>query len=186
MDGDTDLLLVLLETSLPPPVVFSREELLEALIACDGDVQRAASSLTNNYKSVAHLVHKPSSKRKAETGLDSWIRNSKRPRPSDNDGSSDGNDAKSLSGGVDGLNSVAGPSTSRDPPRSTSPNGSAARSTPPPLLSFLRDNSPKSITKPRLPVLLLATSKAISEHTPTTLHTSILPAGQPIIMLPYT
>lgn len=205
--GDTDLLLVLLETSLPDGLVVKREELLEALVLADGDVQKAAEALTEAWtRSVASTLNsatagagsgaltkdtvgsKPRSKRKAETGLDGWVKNA-RPRvvsgaDSDVGQSSSskrqrGRDARlfQLSGDSDIL---AGSSTlSESKPRSK-PEGTP----PPPLMNFLRDKSPvkssstTSTSSARLPPLILMTPEMVSLHTPTTLHPSVLPAGQ--------
>lgn len=200
--GDTDLLLVLLESSLPEGLEIQREELLEALILADGDVQKAAEALTDAWTRSAALsgattfttasaqtskarssstkdalTSKPRSKRKAETGLDAWVKNARLRVSSDGDG-----DLKSRRERKDNDASpvevkndvVAGPSTSSKP-------RSKREGTPhPPLMNFLRDASPIKASIPalaRLPPLILMTPEMVSRHTPTTLHPSILPAG---------
>lgn len=222
--GDTDLLLVLLETSLPEGLEVKREDLLEALVREDGDVQKAAEALTDAWtRSTAStstspsvtvgsstqagtLVKdalKPRSKRKAETGLDGWVKNA-RPRVSaadsnDHEGSGSGSGSGSkrqrgstgdarifqLSGDSDILAGPSAPSPSPSKPPSTS-KPKREGTPPPPLMNFLRDKSPvkssatstsTSTAVLRLPPLILMTPEMVSRHTPTTLHPSVLPAG---------
>lgn len=206
--GDTDLLLVLLETSLPEELasVIKREELLEALVVAEGDVGKAAEALTRSCATTSSSTSsassstvkarstsgtvktkaaqsegsKPQSKRKAETGLDDWFKNARRRVVFEGDEAinppliREDRDA-SLAPTID--NAVAGPSTTP----ASRPRSKRQGTPPPPLSNFLKDNSPvKTSTSAvnRLPLLMLSTPEMVARHTPTTLHPSILPAGQ--------
>lgn len=175
MDEDTDVLLVLLETSLPPRLVLPKEELLEALISSGGDVELAAKTLDDALQGVAKAspARKPDSKRKARTGLDDWLRSSKRRLILED--SQCGDDAsksvppdKHRSSTLPAVSTV-GQNTANIRPVLTRPS---------PLAVILRDASPrKTYVIQRLPVLTLSTAETVANHTPTTLCTSILPAG---------
>lgn len=174
MDEDTDVLLVLLETSLPSQLVVRREELLEALISAGGDVELASRTLNEAFRGKVNPspVRKPNSKRKAGAGLDDWLKSSKRRLSSESSQFKD-DGFKAL---PSGKHSVA--SNIAIAPRVSSFRQHSANS-PSSLAMVLRDNSSRRThTVQPLPVRLLSTPEAVANHTPTTLHTSILPAGE--------
>lgn len=166
MDGDTELLLVLLESSLPNGFTLRKEELLEALINADGNVEKATESIRGSSSSSRPTIPGSMSpgprgtKRKA-LGLQGWVKTSK-PRNSDS---------------TDDSETRAGPSRPRTPPILYSASKESTQS-PPPLLNFLKDTTPKSSALPRRPPLMLGTPELVSQHTPTTIFPSVLPAGQ--------
>jgi hypothetical protein len=179
MDEDTDILLALLETSLPSQLSVPKEELLEALISSDGDVELATKILngTPPRNTSASPARKSNSKRKAEARLDDWLGNSKRRLlPKDircENGAFEGVPPDHLKHPLESSTvsevSVVGQNPENLP-------SSSARSSP--LALILKDKSSKKTRGPqRLPVLSLITPEAVANHTPTTLHTSILPAG---------
>lgn len=171
MDEDTELLLVLLESSLSSSLHLSKAELLEALIASGGSIENAARSLTHSASQA-----RPSSKRKAGTGLDGWIKSSKQRILDEATSERELHNAEPPSKRVIDSVAIAGPSRLHNSfePEPVSESNPA----PPPLLRFLQDRAPqKSAVRPHPPVLLLATPETIAKHTPTTLRPSILPPG---------
>ena len=179
MDEDTDVLLVLLETSLPSQLSVPKAELLEALISSDGDVELAAKILNGTLpgNTSASSARKPNSKRKAETRLDDWLRSTKRRLlPGDVRCENDAFEGLPPDRLEHPLESSTVSEVSAVGQKPENLPSSSARSSP--LALILKDKSSKKTRGPqRLPVLLLITPEAVANHTPTTLHTSILPAG---------
>lgn len=171
MDEDTDVLLALLETSLPSWLAVPKEELLEALISSGGNVELAARVLNDT---LGGNRQRSNSKRKAEAGLDDWLSRSKRQliskgTRSEDDGLLPDELQHTLGSSTVSTASEVGRNSANNLPPSTRPS---------PLALVLKDRTPATAhAVQRLPVLLLSTPEAIANHTPTTLHTSILPAG---------
>jgi hypothetical protein len=176
MDEDTDVLLVLLETSLPSRLV-AKEELLEALISSGGNVELAARTLNDAFQGNVNASppQKLNSKRKAGIGLDDWLRSSKRRLiPEDPQCEDDAFRGLPPDNHLVGSSTVSTVSTVGQ----NSANIRPPLTHPSSLAVILKDKSPrKTHTVQRLPVLTLSTPEAVAKHTPTTLHTSILPAG---------
>lgn len=174
MDEDTDVLLALLETSLPSWLAVPKEELLEALISSGGNVELAARVLNDTLGGNRHTSWRSNSKRKAEAGLDAWLSRSKRQliskgTRSKDDGLLPDELQHTLGSSTVSTASEVGLNSANNLPPSTRPS---------PLSLVLKDRTPATAhVVQRLPVLLLSTAEAIANHTPTTLHTSILPAG---------
>ena len=191
-NADTDVLLALLSSLLNKPVT-DQSALLDALVECNGDVDRAANLLNAGPSgcSRAHQDGKPK-KRKRAKGLEQWIQRSPRKESiTSNAGSSKRTRRRSLSADnarddshfVDDTNNTDVESSSKV---TSSRTVSASSRTSPikvkPLskdefLSVLRPpNSTESKTGPlRHPPLTLSTPQLVFKHTPCTIHTSILP-----------
>jgi hypothetical protein len=163
---DTDTLLALLCSLLPDNITPSNENLLEALLQTDGDVQKAAEIVAKQH---------PSNKRKRNLSLDSWLTR----------GASSKDHNQSLAADATTQQSRLGPESSNKKPRSaggrtTAKNGQLTLSKPVKpvknLLDVLRQ-PPSVITTsvPRLPPLTLSNPSLVAQHTPCTLHLGVLP-----------
>ncbi|KDQ11690.1 hypothetical protein BOTBODRAFT_177085 [Botryobasidium botryosum FD-172 SS1] len=167
---DTDFLLAALASLLPESSSVSQSSLLDALLEAEGDVYAAARvlSVTKREERAAQESNKPASdaaggkKRKREGGLDDWLTQSKGPskalqKPSSSRRAPIAEREQTLSLFVPGKPSSSSKETA-------------------PLLSILRPpSSSSSKSAHRLPPLTLSTPALIADHTPLTLHTSILP-----------
>ncbi|KAI0780770.1 hypothetical protein BD413DRAFT_500028 [Trametes elegans] len=163
MDGsdmDTETLLAMLSSLLHPQEVED-SVLLEALVNCQGDIEAAA-------KTLRHDKQPPKKRRKVsdKVSIDTWLKGN-------NSGDGDCNHPVS-SGSL-----VPSPSPG---PRSCSPGKPLSKVknvTNTELMALLKPSgsSDAPTTKPqvpRLPPLTLTTSDMVAEHTPCTLHHSVL------------
>jgi hypothetical protein len=149
MLADTDTLVALVSSLLPSNYVhISHEEILEALVECEADVDATVRYLTRPSK--------PTSKRKHRADLSDWLQSP----------------AKRASCAPDDSTSTATNNT-RNPKVAAS---SRPTKTVTNLLEVLR-RPPASSRHPipRFPPLTLGTSALVAEHVPCTLHSSILP-----------
>ena len=182
-DLDTETLLAIL-SSLLHPLEFEHPVLLDALVKSQGDVEAAAASLRSEP---------PRKKRKVEgkAGLQGWLNGSKKSGKLSSP-------AKPLSAAAP----LASSSTTIDKPTSRGATGSAARSdvhdadkasaspskkpksqvktvTNTEFMALFRPpNSSDDPSKPQIirhPPLTLVSSELVAQHTPCTLHNSILP-----------
>ena len=171
---DTDTLLALLCSLLPDNISPSQQTLLEVLLQTEGDVEMAAGIISKQ---------RTNRKRKRNTSLDSWLTRS--------DSATQAERLSSLSSCSAGSsrNQLASNSSPQKKPRS---EGSATSTTtkkdqppfPKPikpvknLLEVLRPQSPQAsapANAPRLPLLTLSKPSLVTQHTPCTLHHSVLP-----------
>ena len=181
MEMDTDVLLALVASSLPAGILATEAELLDALIEACGDVSQAAEYIRSKDQS-KNLRPGPK-KRKLSGGLDAWLRSSRARTHlhTDSSGEASGSRGKRQSGSPSDPSPTKATSPSKPiPPPSGDERGHASS-----LLSLLRapSTSPKKSSLPRLSVLTLTTPSMIAQYTPTTLHTSILPAGECLLSM---
>lgn len=171
-DFDTDTKLAMLSSLLPPGQVPKHEALLDALAQSGGIVEVAAHNIS--YRSTPH-TSSPDKKRKRAADLDDWLGGSSsrtaKPKPSANPKRSKPISSSSLSG------------SSRIPehPQSISPSTSPRSETRPVkrrtanLMDVLRSPPSAGPSVARLPPLTLSNPTMVKEHTPCTLHPSVLP-----------
>lgn len=166
MSDDTELLLVTL-ASLLDPQVFTQEELLNALIECSGDVNAASRLLQSSSSSTASSsAQKPNKKRRRSTeGLDSWINSADQSSNSKNIVTKKPRSTSSLTDGT--------LQTTRTKPLSNTKHPNVKIKNAFELLRASREQN--KLPKPRLTPLTLATPELVAQHTPCTLHYSILP-----------
>jgi hypothetical protein len=171
---DTDTLLALVASSLPAGVSAGEAELLDALIEANGDVSEAAGSIGLKYRSKSPPTNPK--KRKRSGRLDSWLESSSNKSPDGRESSGEGSGSRGRYDTSPGNH--PSPTKVASPRKPISSSSGDKNGNVPSLLSLLK--APPSPTKslPRLPVLTLTTPAMVAQHTPTTLHTSILPAGE--------
>lgn len=170
-DMDTETLLAMLSSVLHPQE-FEEAVLLDALVSSEGDIEAAAQSLS---------VEPPKKRRKVsgKVSINSWLKQ-KEPSP-------EPTAAKELShqpsGSTTASKSKGGPQASASSTRIPSPkkpNSSVKKVSNSEFLELLRppnsfDGTPNKPQVPRLPPLTLSTPEMVAEHTPCTLHHSVLP-----------
>ncbi|KIO28184.1 hypothetical protein M407DRAFT_72209 [Tulasnella calospora MUT 4182] len=168
----------------------SQTELLEALLASDGDVQAAAAFLKEEGTSSAQS--KGNRKRKRTASLTNWLQKPpSTPRPTTSSSSKSQSKKPSKKVKVDDLSDIeidtaATPKPVKPPTPLTAakilsgPN-LASPPTPSPskpirlITDVLRPPTPSKPTLPKLPPLTLGTAALVAQHTPCTLQSSILP-----------
>lgn len=164
-DADTDTLIALVCSLLKPPFPDAAV-VLDALIQSDGDVQGAARSLISSAedKPGSNAEKKQGTKRKRPVNLQDWL------NPKASTQRKHNADAASSLVASSSKSTITGPVSPKR--RSTSPSKPVVD-----LMSVLRQPSPKAPkeTIPRLPPLVLSTPALVAQHTPCTLHPSILP-----------
>ncbi|CAK5264704.1 unnamed protein product [Mycena citricolor] len=157
-DMDTDTLIAITESLLN--ATHTREDILNALIRFEGDSDAAAQLLNLESQTGPSRQNLTTGKKRKRGDLDAWLK----PQT-----------AAKKRQGTPRRSSEPEASTSRLVLRSEAP--SPRRETRPAtdLMSVLRQ--PPKIEKPilKLPPLTLSTPKMVAEHTPCTLHPSILP-----------
>ncbi|KAJ7702318.1 hypothetical protein B0H17DRAFT_1043693 [Mycena rosella] len=164
MDTDTDMLVVLCASLLDSP--HSEEAILDALVQYDGNPEAAARSLNSNQVS-----KKQPGKKRRRVDLDSWLR----PSPS-----------KKTKDDVVEPPETPVASTSRlpagvlpQPPVSPLPLDASSSRLPVKqvtnLMLVLRQPNMEKTKLPKLPPLMLSTPALVAQHTPCTLHASVLP-----------
>lgn len=163
---ETDILLATLISLLQPPIP-SHTDLLNALADYDGNPEAAARSLARERGT------EPTQKRKrATTDLEQWLKLSDRD-------ASDGRSSASSAHKRTRPDSYNSQSTAANPSRQNKTPSVGHNSNPPRLvnlMSVLRDGSSSAMTAaPRLPPLLLSNPSMVAQHTPCTLHYSVLP-----------
>jgi hypothetical protein len=155
-DADTDTLLALLSSLLPPPA-FGQDQLLNALVEAEGNVDEAARRLTRSVSS------KQGQKRSRTAWLDDWLTRGSAPTSKV---------ARTERNAVEETAQESGATTSGCSPR---PRGKSPVKLVVNLMSVLRQppSAPQSIL--RLPPMMLSNSSLVAQHTPCTLHPSVLP-----------
>ena len=187
-ESSTDIKLALLSSLLPSPPTDS--SLLNALVDSNGDVAAAAQillHLPSSSHSSSTSKKPPSSKRKerAQASLKDWFRPQSQTSKSNCRRSSEPPQKRSkvvIDVDDDDNNESDNPHSSgvliprfesgTSPRKPTSLNGKQAVN----FMSVLRPPSAKkSFTPQRHPPLYLSSPEMVSQHTPCTLHLSILP-----------
>ena len=166
MEDDTDTLITLVSSLLQPGNRISQAEILDALVSCSGSAEEAAKHLNMvSASSSSRRVEDASStsrKRKRSSKLDTWFK-----PPSKKSTRTEGAEERAAS-----------------PPREIRASSKPRSSGPPSkpvvdLMAILKP--PPSPTKagkkglPKVPPLMLSTPALVAEHTPCTLHLSVLP-----------
>jgi hypothetical protein len=154
-NDDTDTLLALVSSLLARPAPDAAV-MLDALVQCNGQVEAAAQLLNAKENQSGKKLGE---KRKREVNLDDWLKCSASKTSKTNDPQPNTTGAASVS--ISKMAAVPQSGSSSKPVVD--------------LMSILRQ--PPSIQKsvPRLPPLLLANPALVAEHTPCTLHLSVLP-----------
>ncbi|TFK76597.1 hypothetical protein BDN72DRAFT_831175 [Pluteus cervinus] len=158
---DTDVLVALVLSLADSAQDHSQEEVLNALVQSNGDVNEAV-----------RLLHRPHSKKRPQpTGtstISSWLssRTKRRkeddvPAPTTNGSSEQPHQESTAAQVLDAL------------PQSTSRTAGDKPTVD--LMTVLRQPQPSNKPKRNLPPLLLTTPSLVKEHTPCTLHLSVLP-----------
>ena len=150
---DTDTLLALVSSLLTGHVPDSAV-ILDALVQSDGDVNAAARVINSQGKSTGKT---PVKKRKRVGDLDAWLKSSKSTR--DDTNSKANSNVASRSAGSPGHSKHGSPSKPVVD-----------------LMTVLRQPPPATPSVPRLPPLTLSNPSLVAQHTPCTLHLSVLPA----------
>ncbi|THH04455.1 hypothetical protein EW145_g5511 [Phellinidium pouzarii] len=176
-NDDTEILLVSLISLLEPHNIPAQSELLDALVDCDGDVEAAAQRLRqSSTRSTAVKKRK-----RAATDLKDWLtissaKTSDKRAKTITSTSSIASESPNLTSSSKphslgpSLKPQSAGSSSR--PRST---GSLSHVKPVDLMSVLRAPAPDQPTVVRNPPLTLSNPAMVAQHTPCTLHYSILP-----------
>jgi hypothetical protein len=176
MENDTETLLVMLSSLLPESHQnIDQESLLIALLACEGDVEKAAANLTSaSSESSAAGSSSPSikKKRKRTAGLDGWLQ--KHP-PSTSKRVNLGDritQARSTSVPADNRRQYPSPSSPslrvKGSGKPNSTGNALARLKPP--------STPATPEVPaQLPPLTLGTPEMVAKHSACTLHPQVLP-----------
>ena len=154
---DTDTLMALVSSLLTTITQPKPEEILDALMKSNGDPTAAAQLLEQGKGSAA------SKKRKRTGDLNDWLKSP----------ASSGNTA-----GASQITPGQSDSTKAKVSESKRAQVSPFKSRPVvDLMSVLHQPSPSAQSKqpPRLPPLMLSTPSLVAQHTPCTLHLSVLP-----------
>lgn len=156
---DTETLIAMVASLLTVPHP-GQDVVLDTLVQCDGDVQAAATSI-NSAKHAKGSSKPASAKRKASSDLTNWLVSLHPTKPLSH--------KKRLTEQAD---TGTGPLVIKDTAHipNTSPTKLAVD-----LTSVLRPPPPFKKSVPRLPPLTLFNHSMVAEHTPCTLHLSVLP-----------
>lgn len=175
MENDTDVMLAMLSSLLEPPLP-PNNDLLNALVDCDGDITRAAETFKFKLARTQAPSLDPSGSGKRKRGandLDHWLVS---PKGSGNASSSKKRLVVSPDGRNDDDMSVYSGKPIKLSAKSLKPvsRGSAKVVD---LMTVLRPSAlEKSVpSAPRLPPLTLSNPAMVEQHTPCTLHLSVLP-----------
>ncbi|KAJ3534607.1 hypothetical protein NMY22_g6851 [Coprinellus aureogranulatus] len=163
-NDDNDVLITLVASLLDPGNAVSQEDILDALVECSGDVEKAAKHLTNapSSSTATGQVRAGTSstlKRKRKSNLDAWL------NPHSSPSTRSGSRSEPVEPPVQKLR--------LEPAKVKSASSSKPVKD---LMTVLRP--PPSTEKkgpPKLPPLMLSSPSLVAEHTPCTLHTSVLP-----------
>lgn len=181
-EADTDVLLAMLQSIIGEDL--PQDALLEALMNADGDVQRAANALRGEGSSSSHVsnIVRPSNtsaRKRGATALDDWLTPSaavdkhiqKKPRSkahklAESTTHQDGGAAIIVADEEDEGRPIPRPEPTRTPKK---PKIN--------LMDILKQPpaSPRSTAASKLAPMTLGTPALIAKHTPTTLHTTVLP-----------
>lgn len=171
-DMDTETLLAMLSSVLHPQE-FEEAVLLDALVSSQGDIEDAARSLS---------VEPPNKRRKVseKISIDGWLKQQDASKPAA---------PKEVSHQPSGSTTAIKPTGKGGPQASSSsshtaspkkPNSNVKKVSNSEFLELLRppnsfDGTTSKPQVPRLPPLTLSTPEMVAEHTPCTLHHSVLP-----------
>ena len=159
-EADTETLIAMVTSLLTVPNP-GQDVVLDALVQCSGDIQAAAALVDAKHSKPA------SAKRKAPSSdLSNWLM-SPHPTPS-------GSKPPSLKKrrATQQPDTGPGPLAIKD---TTHTPGSSPGKPAVDLMSVLRPPPPSKPSVPRLPPLTLSNPSMVAQHTPCTLHLSVLP-----------
>jgi len=152
---DTDTLIALVTSLLTNgPHSFAQDAIIDALVLANGDAEAAARTLLSSASptSTRKLSGDQLSNKRKPVNLNTWLKPPSKKRK---------------------LGPVAGPSR---PPRFPEHDSGLDNSKPTgDLMAVLRQPPSLKNTQSRLPPMLLGTPELVAQHTPCTLHLSILP-----------
>lgn len=163
-ESDTETLIAMVASLLTVPHP-GQDVVLDTLVQCSGDVQAAAALIGtkhNNSKTTSVAKRKAPS-----SNLNDWLI-SPRPTPSGSKPPSSKKRARDQRDDSPSPGSIAIKDTTRT-------HGSSPTKPSVDLMSVLRPPPPSKSSVPRLPPLTLANASMVAQHTPCTLHPSILP-----------
>lgn len=165
MAEDTELLLALLSSKLNGSIL-SQELLLYALIDAGGDVDKAAAVLSEKKPSMSSKA----TKRKGVNKLDGWVVNKRKATTS--------HPPSTWHPEVNGATKEPILILSEDEEGEVPPKQGVANPSKPtvPLMSVLKQAPTSSKAPVKLPVRMLGTPGLVAQHTPCTMHYSILPS----------
>jgi len=151
---DTETLLALVCSLLTLPVP-EPDILLDALLSCDGDVYATAELLNSADVEESKPVSSDSKRKYRSTGLDGWLNTRKTESTVSNSSRKKPNSKGTI--------------------KDTSSNSGSPSKPKVNLLSVLRPPPASTRSIPRLPPLTLMNPSMVAQHTPCTMHLSILP-----------
>ncbi|KAH7929782.1 hypothetical protein BV22DRAFT_1029177 [Leucogyrophana mollusca] len=166
MDGaseDTETLIALVSSLLTVPAPKS-DVLLDVIVRNNGNVQAAADFFNHGHEAGGVPKNVQSKKRKRPLGLDDWLSNSSP-------------NASAIPSGSKRDDSNGEPPQHPVPLKAITHSSSSSSPAKPvvDLMSVLRQAPPVVQTTPRLPPLMLSNPSMVAQHTPCTMHLSILP-----------
>jgi hypothetical protein len=186
-EHDTETLLALLASLLDENVAVNttQDALLSVLVDAEGDVELSAARLNASGTNSKTSNERLSGKKRKRPGLDHWIVNKKAPSVGgkylDQTERSDPSTSRSPMGNVTEVPDDEGDNTQNGSnivsSSSSKPNPTLRSSRPPvSLMSVLKQTPIEEKKRPiQLAPRTLGTSALVAEHTPCTLHYSILP-----------
>ncbi|KAF7974561.1 hypothetical protein HWV62_11922 [Athelia sp. TMB] len=171
--NDTETLIALVSSLLngPPPAALV---ILDTLVKCDGNVEATAQQI-NSLERALTKPKSSSKKRKSTADLDTWLQPAKAARAEES------RVPKPRSRVHEHAAGVASSSKLAEVPRTInarSPSPSKPVSTSKPvvdLMSVLRQPPPAPQAPPKIAPLTLSNPSLVAQHTPCTMHLSVLP-----------
>ncbi|KAI0063462.1 hypothetical protein BV25DRAFT_1824569 [Artomyces pyxidatus] len=173
-DGqDTDTLLAILSSLLPTPQP-AQHLLLEALIKANGDVQAAGQAMLEQGRLAPVSSGK---KRKRVNGLDGWLTQPSKPTRARSQSPVKQTQATNHPATLHATKPSSSSTISKPFSRSTHSSNASSSSSKPVvnLMDVLRPPPPATTSVPRPLPLTLSNPVMVAEHTPCTLHPSVLP-----------
>lgn len=170
--SDTETLIALVSSLLKSPFPAAHV-ILDTLVKCDGNVEVAAEQINSTGKTAR--LKAASKKRKSTGDLDTWLKPPKaaradKPRSKVHDSHGTG----VASGSKGSPDAIGTPQAIEQ--HSTSSSKPALTSKPVvDLMSVLRQPPSAPQGPPKVPPLTLSNPSLVAQHTPCTLHLSILP-----------
>lgn len=179
---DTEILLASL-ASLLEPNVPKQSDLLNALVDCNGDVENAARLLRGSRQARQDRANPKKRKRVDSSNLEGWLKTS--ASSTDAKRVNDAPHPEDAAGGLESAKMKSPRRPTRSPkdgeirneqvslkPRSSD---SSKGGRPVNLMSVLRPPPTEKANANRNPPLTLSNPSMVAEHTPCTLHYSVLP-----------
>lgn len=169
---DTDILIAFVSSLLAGPAPAA-STILETLVKCDGNVEAAAEQI-NRLKPASRTK-----KRKSTGDLDAWLKPAKAARDTNTKPRNKVGCSAAIGASGSKVRSDTPPRTiSHESAHVCSPIPSKHPSTSKPvvdLMTVLRQPPPAPQTLPKVPSLTLSNPALVAQHTPCTMHLSVLP-----------